>query len=188
MGPGHVVHRQHRGQVIQRGADRDRDLVGLGVDRGQHVAGVIAQPLGLVVALGREGDRPAELQDHPGHGLAQPGDLGAVLVEVLGDVAGLGITYVHVQHRRPGVVAVHRLLDLLIPGDRDVLREIVGHPHRPIGRAVMINGSWFSGSSDSSVKYIASSSAAGLRCGPAEGWAVGGTPHRTGGRLITPSG
>ena len=124
------------GQIIEGGAARDRDLIRLGIDLGQLVARVVALELRLFARLRREGDRPADLQDHLRHSLAQPRDLIVVFLEVLRDVAGLGIAHMDVQQRGAGVVTIHRGLDLLVPGDGELLfrRAIPRHPHRPIGR------------------------------------------------------
>jgi len=39
-----------------------------------------------------------------------------------------------VQDGGAGVVAIHRLLDLIVPTDRDILGEIARDPRRPPGR------------------------------------------------------
>ena len=66
----------------------------------------------------------------------------------------LRITHMDVQHRCTGLLAIHRGLHLLVPGHRDVTRHVIGHPDRPYGAAVMINGSMFSRSNVRSVKCI----------------------------------
>jgi hypothetical protein len=100
------------------------------------VARIVALELGLFTRLRRKGDRAAELQDHLGHGFAQSPNLVVVFVEILGDMAGLGIAHVDVQERGACVVAVHRRLNLLIPSDGKVLLggDISRHPHGAIGR------------------------------------------------------
>jgi hypothetical protein len=105
------------GDVHLRGVDGDRDLVGHGVELGQHVARVVRQPLGgLALALGGEGDGAADLDDHLRHGLAHARDQ---LVELGQPLAALAVQLAHmqVQHGGAGVVAIHRLLDLLIHRD-----------------------------------------------------------------------
>ena len=100
------------------------------------MARVVALELGFLTRLRRERDGPADLQDHLGYGLAQPADLVGIFPEVLGDVAGFGITHMDVQNRGACVEAVHRYLCLLFPGDGKPLfgSAIPWHPHRPIGR------------------------------------------------------
>ena len=99
----------------------NRDLIGFGIDLGQLVARVVALELRFFAGLRRKRDGPADLQDHLGHGLAQARDLVAIFLEVLGDVAGLGIAHMDVQERGSGVVTVHRDLSLLLPGDWEFL-------------------------------------------------------------------
>ena len=125
-----------RRQIVEGGAAGDRDLIRLGIDFGQLMARVVALELRFFAWLRRKRDRPAELQDHLRHGLAQTPDLIVVLVEVFRDVAGLGIAHMDVQQRGAGVVTVHCGLDLFVPGDREFLfrRAIHWHPHRPVGR------------------------------------------------------
>jgi hypothetical protein len=84
----------------------------------------------------RERDGPAHLKDHLRDGFAQSRDLVVVLLKVFRNVASLWIADVDVQQRGAGVEAIHGGLDLLIPGDRELLLggAILGHPHRPIGR------------------------------------------------------
>ena len=52
-----------------------------------------------------------------GTACAQAAELVGVFLEIQRDVAGLGVAHVDVQQRRAGVVAVHRRLDLILPGD-----------------------------------------------------------------------
>ena len=123
-------------QIIEAGATGNRDLVRLGIDFGQLMARVVALELRFFAWLGGKRDRPAELQDHLRHGIAQSPDLVVVLVEVFGDVAGFGIAHMDVQQRCAGVVTVHRGLDLFVPGDGKFLfrSAIHWHPDWPIGR------------------------------------------------------
>ena len=81
------------------------------------MARVVAPELRLFARLRRKRDGPADLQDHLGHGLPQARDLFAVFLEVLGDVAGLGIAHMDVQERGPGIVTIHRSLGLFLPGE-----------------------------------------------------------------------
>ncbi|MND82664.1 hypothetical protein D3C80_745040 [compost metagenome] len=115
------------------GVDGDRDLIRLRGQLGQHVAGVIGEPLGrLALPFRREGDGAADLDDHVGHRLAHPGDQ---LVE-LGQPLGAGavqLAHVQVQHCGTRLVAVDRLLDLLLHGHRNVFREVAGGPLWAIG-------------------------------------------------------
>ena len=97
---------------------------GARVELGEHVPGVVLEPLGVrAVALGRERDRAADLQDHLRHGLAQPAQQLVEHREPLGALA-VELTDVDVQHRGAGVPAVHRLLDVLVHGQREVLGEV----------------------------------------------------------------
>ncbi|MNQ93791.1 hypothetical protein D3C85_1092730 [compost metagenome] len=67
------------------GVDGDRDLIRLRRQLGQHVAGVVRQPLGrLPLAFRREGDGAADLDDHVRHRLAHPGDQFVELGQALG--------------------------------------------------------------------------------------------------------
>jgi hypothetical protein len=131
-----IIDRVQRRQIIERGATGNRDLIRLGIDLGQLVARVIALELRLLARLRREGDRPADLQDHPGHGLAEARDLVGVLLEILRNVARLGIAHMDVQQRGSGVEAIDRDLGLLFPGDREFLfgRAIPRQPHWSVGR------------------------------------------------------
>ena len=65
---------KHWDDVPQRRPGGDRDEFRLGVQLGQHVPRVVVEPLGLgLFGIGREGDRPADLDDHLRHGLASRG-------------------------------------------------------------------------------------------------------------------
>jgi hypothetical protein len=100
------------------------------------VARIVALELGFFTRLRRKGDGTAELQDHLRDCFAQSPDLVVVFLEVLRDMAGLGIAHVDVQERGARVVAIHRRLDLLIPSDGKVLLggDVSRHPHGAIGR------------------------------------------------------
>jgi hypothetical protein len=133
-GAGHVRGRHLLDDVHLVGVDGDRHLVGRRLQLGQHVAGVVGQPLGgFALAFRGERDRAAYLQDHLRAGLADAGQQLIELGQALGALAVL-FAHVHVQHGGAGVVAVHRLLDLRVHGHRDVLGEIGRHPLGPVGR------------------------------------------------------
>src|SRR5229473_2938828 len=57
------------------------------------------------------------------------------------------------QNAGAGVKAIHRLLDQVVPTDGNVL-GIAPKPGRASRGRVMIKRFWFSGSNESSVKYI----------------------------------
>ena len=83
----------------------------------------VSSPSHLAVALilRREADRAADLKDHLGDGGAQP-------VQHFVEHRGVSIPcrLAHgrdVQHGRPRVVAVDRLLDLVLHRDRNVVRS-----------------------------------------------------------------
>ncbi|KEH10765.1 hypothetical protein GY15_30235 [Delftia sp. 670] len=119
--------------VHLRGIDGHRDLVGHGLQLGQHVARVVGQPLGgRAVRLGSKADRSAHLDDHLGHTRTHAGDQ---LVELRQTLAAFAVQLAHmqVQHGGAGVVAVHGLLDLLVHGHGNVFGEIAGQPARRIG-------------------------------------------------------
>jgi hypothetical protein len=131
-GAGDVLDVHLLDDVHLRGVDGHRHLVGLRVQLGQHVARVVGQPLGgCAVALGGEGDRAADLDDHLGHGLAHAADQ---LVEHRQALAAAAVEFAHmqVQHGGAGVVAVDRLLDLRLHRDGDVLREVRRNPLRTV--------------------------------------------------------
>jgi hypothetical protein len=69
-----VIGRLHLLDNIHlHGVDRHRDLVRLRRQLGEHVPGVVRQPLCRpALALRREGDRAADLQHHIGHDDPQP--------------------------------------------------------------------------------------------------------------------
>ena len=68
---GVAIHHQFC-DVHLRGVDRDRHLIGFGVEFGQHVARIVAQPFRLsAFAFWCERDRAADLQQHVRHGRAQ---------------------------------------------------------------------------------------------------------------------
>ena len=88
---------------------------GRGCELGEHVARVVAQPLGrLALAFRRERDRAADLDDQFGHACADAGDQFVELRQALAALA-VELAHVQVQHGRAGVVAVDGLLDLRLP-------------------------------------------------------------------------
>ena len=108
-------------------------LVGHGRQLGQHVTGVIRQPLGCAVrAFWGKADGAADLNNHFRHALTHTGNQ---FVELGQALAALAIVFTHVQmqHGGTGFVAVHRLLNLLFHGDWDVFREVRRNPARSIG-------------------------------------------------------
>jgi hypothetical protein len=108
---------------------------GFRVEVGQHVAGVVGQPLGgRAVGFRRERDRAADLDHHVGHGLAHAGDQLVELGQPLGALA-VEFSHVQVQHGGTGVVAVDRLLHLLFHRHRNVLREVGGDPLGAVRRS-----------------------------------------------------
>ncbi|MCY1443102.1 hypothetical protein D9M71_595010 [compost metagenome] len=116
------------------GVDGDGHLVRGRLDLGQHVAGVVAQPLGDVAFGFRgEGDRATDLQDHVRAGFADAGDQFIGEGQTLGALA-IGFATMHVEHGGTGVVAVDGLLDLRLERYRDVFREVGRLPFRTVGR------------------------------------------------------
>ena len=85
------------------------------------------------VAFRGEADGAADLQDHVGHAGADAGQQFIELGQALGALA-VEFAHVQVQHGGAGVVAVHRLLDVLFHGDGDVFAESRSAPTR--GRRV----------------------------------------------------
>ncbi len=72
MRPFHILRGPHLRDVEHGGADGNRDGLRCWRQFREHVTRVVVQPLGLVaVALGREGDRAADLDDHFGHGFLE---------------------------------------------------------------------------------------------------------------------
>ncbi|EDS99882.1 hypothetical protein BamIOP4010DRAFT_6597 [Burkholderia ambifaria IOP40-10] len=131
---GDVLAAHQLGDVHLHGVDRDRHLVGLRRQLGEHVAGVVGQPFRVgALAFRRERDRAADLQDHVRHGLAQPAEQ---LVEFRQPLAALAVEFahMHVQHRRARVVAVDGLLHVLVHRHRNVFRKIGGHPFGAVRR------------------------------------------------------
>ena len=129
-----VAGQEGLGDVPQRRAGGDGHAIRLGRDLGQHVPGVVVEPLGLgVFGMGREGDRAADLQDHLGNGRPQIGHEAIVVVEVARSLARLGVADMDVQHRGAGIVAIDRGLDLLVPAQRQVL-DVARQPFRAVRR------------------------------------------------------
>ncbi|MNO54520.1 hypothetical protein D3C76_449940 [compost metagenome] len=129
-----VLRVQQLHDVHLGGVDRHRHLVRLGGQLGQHVPGVVAQPLGrFAFAFGRKGNRATHLDDHVRYRFADPGDQFVELGQALG-AGAIEFAHVQVEHRGARFIAVDCLLHLLIHGDRDVLREIIRHPLGAIGR------------------------------------------------------
>jgi len=87
----------------------------------------------FALGLRSEGDRTADLQDHVRHGHLQLAQQLVELREPLGPLA-VFLAHVQVQHGGAGIVAVHRLLHVLLHGDRQVLGEVRRQPLRPVGR------------------------------------------------------
>ncbi|SPA31811.1 conserved hypothetical protein [Cupriavidus taiwanensis] len=126
--PLQVLRIEQLHDVHLRGVDRHGHLVRLRLQLGQHMAGVVRQPLGLLaVILRRERDRAADLDDHVRHRGAHAGDQFVELGQALGALA-VEFAHVQVQHGGTGVVAIHRLLHLLFHGHRNVFREVLRHP------------------------------------------------------------
>src|SRR5262249_59499446 len=95
----------------------------LRVELGEHVSRVVVQPRGLlVVPLGREGDRAADLEDHLGYGFLEEAEEVVELLEVRREASRRRIPDMNMKDRGAVVVAIHRRLHLLIPRDRDVRR------------------------------------------------------------------
>ncbi|MCY1424859.1 hypothetical protein D9M71_406260 [compost metagenome] len=127
-----VVFGQQLADVHLAGVDGDGDLVGLGIEFGEHVAGVVVQPLRCFpFAFRGKRDRAADLQHHLWHGLAQQAKHFVELAQALGAFAGF-FADMHMQHRGASVVAVDGFLDLLIHAHRDIV-GIGGGPLRTVG-------------------------------------------------------
>ena len=134
MRPFHIIRGPHLRDVEHGGADGHRDGLRRWRHFREHVTRVVVQPLGLgAVALGREGDRAADLDDHLGHGFLEARHHEVVVLDIRREVPGRGVAHVEVQDPGAGVVAIHRRLDLLVPGHGDVGR-VARQPRRPIRR------------------------------------------------------
>ena len=128
-----IVCGQQLADVHLVGVDRDRHLVRLRRELREHVARVVAEPLGrLAVGLGRERNRAADLQDHVGNRIAQAGKQFVEHRHALGALA-VRLAHMDVQERCAGVVAVDRLLDLLVHRHRDVA-GVGGNPFGAVRR------------------------------------------------------
>ena len=118
---GTILVRDELHHVHLIGVDRDRHLVGRGIQLGKHVPRIVREPLcGLALVLRSEADRPADLKDHLGHGRAKPIEH---LVEHLETLRALAVRLadVDVKNRRACIVAVDCLLDLVLHRDGDVV-------------------------------------------------------------------
>src|SRR4029450_3960838 len=101
---------------------------------GDPVARVVGQPLRVgALTLGGKRNRPADLDDHVGNGVAHTSDQLIELGQPLAALA-VGLAHMQVQHRRAGVVAVDGLLNLFFHRHRDVLGKVRWDPFRAIGR------------------------------------------------------
>ena len=110
-----IIDRMQCRQVIERCATGDGYLGRFRVDLGRLMAGVVALKLRFLAGVGRKRNGAADLQNHLGNSFAQPGNLVAIFLQVLGDVARLWIAHINVQERGAGVIAIHRGLSLLFP-------------------------------------------------------------------------
>jgi hypothetical protein len=91
---GKVVLTHKLGGIYLNRVDRDRDLVGLGIEFCQHVASVIAQPRGLVPTLRRrKRDGPANLNQQLGHGFGDAPDLVAEFLQISRAMPGLWVAH-----------------------------------------------------------------------------------------------
>ena len=125
MRPLDIVRRREGQDIHLHRTYDDRDLIGFRIELRQHVPRVVAQPLRLfVLGVRGERDRPTDLDDHLGYGLSQPRNLFVELVEIFRAVTRLRIPDMKMQHRRAGVVTIHRPLSLFFPGDRDIIGVI----------------------------------------------------------------
>ena len=126
----HIKLLQH---VHLRGVDGHRHLIGLGVQLGQHMTRVIAQPLGGgTVALRRKTDGAAHLNDHLGYTGTHSGNQLIELGQAFA-AATIQLTHMQVQHLGASVVAVHRFLNLLFHGDRDLTGKVRWQPGWCVG-------------------------------------------------------
>lgn len=98
---------------------------GLGIELGEHVAGVIGQPFRVgAFTFGSKRDRSADLQDHVRHRLAQSGQQFVELRKPLAAFA-VELADVDVQDGGTGLVAVDGLLHVLFDGQREILGKVV---------------------------------------------------------------
>ena len=119
--------------IPQRRAGGDGDEIGLGLQLGEHVAGIIIEPFGMRFGGVRgKADRPADLKDHLGHRFAETREQIAIMVEIGTALTGVGVADMDVQHRRAGVVAIDGGLHLLVPRQRDI--AVARQPFGAIGR------------------------------------------------------
>ena len=119
--------------VHLRGVDSHRHLVGLGVQLGQHVTGVVGQPLGgSTVCLGGKADGAAHLNNHLRHAGTHASDQLVELGQALAATA-IEFTHMQVQHLGASVEAINGLLNLVFHGDGDFTGEVIRHPRRCVG-------------------------------------------------------
>ena len=122
----YVIGRPHLRDVEHGGADGDGDGLWFWMNFRKHVACIVVQPLGLgAIALRRESYRAANLDDHFGYGFRKAFHHEVVVLDVRREVPGRGVADVEVQEPGAGIVTIHRRLDLLVPGDRNI-RSIAG--------------------------------------------------------------
>ncbi|MNI57614.1 hypothetical protein D3C73_1126860 [compost metagenome] len=123
-----VLRIQQFHDVHLGGVDGDRHLIRFGRQFGQHVAGVVRQPLGrFAFAFRSKGNRTTDLDDHVRHRFTHTGNQFVELGQALGPLA-IELAHMQVQHGRASFVAVDRLLHLLVHGQRDVFGKVLRHP------------------------------------------------------------
>ena len=125
-----------RRQIIEARSTCDRDLIRLGIDFGEFVARVVALELRLFAWLGANEIDPPTCRIIFGTALRRRPIWSLYSLKFFRDVAGFGIPHMDMQYRCASIVAIHRDLGLLLPGDRELLFRcaVLRHPHRPVGR------------------------------------------------------
>ena len=127
-----IIWSPHLRDVHHGGADGNRDGFRCWRYFREHVTRIVAQPIDLPVILGViEGDRAANLDDQFGHGFLEAFHHVIEVLDLRRELSGRGVAHVEVQDGGASVVAIHRRLDLLIPGDGDV-SSVARQPRRPI--------------------------------------------------------